>query len=140
MAVSRVVASYFSLYDFVLLYLLALTIAVSLAILIVRRRLELSLSLSNEVIEIPAARRRRLYALLTEIENAMSDRGDADRQLRANYSAKHEPCKSRVKAPSDVRNGPPYPKADRSFGTRSKRVRVGPFPSVVALDGLTITE
>ena len=86
-AVSRVVASYFSLYDFVLLYLLALTIAVSFAILVVRRRLELSLRLSDELIEIPAAQRRRLSALLIEIENAMFDRGDAHRRLRTNYLA-----------------------------------------------------
>src|SRR5438876_5518637 len=76
-AVSRIVASYFSLYDFVLLYLLALTIAVSFAMLVVRRRLKLSLKLSDELIEIPAAQRRRLSALLIEIENAMFDRTQA---------------------------------------------------------------
>jgi len=86
-AVSRIVASYFSLYDFVLLYLLALAIAVSFALLVVRRRLKLSLKLSDELIEMPAAQRRRLSALLIEVENAMFDRGDAQRRLRANYLA-----------------------------------------------------
>jgi hypothetical protein len=88
-AVSRVVASYFSLYDFVLLYLLALTIAVSFAILVVRRRLELSLKSSDELIKMPAAQRRRLSALLIEVENAMFERGDAHRRLRTNYLAQH---------------------------------------------------
>ena len=88
-AVSRIVASYFSLYDFVLLYLLALTIAVSFAILVVRRRLELSLRLSDELIKMPAAQRRRLSALLIEVENAMFERGDAHRRPRTNYLAQH---------------------------------------------------
>jgi len=37
-AVARIVAPYFSLYDFVMLYLLALALAVSYAILVVRNR------------------------------------------------------------------------------------------------------
>jgi hypothetical protein len=88
-AVSRIVASYFSLLDFVLLYLLALALAVSFAVLVVRRRLALSLNLSDELIEIPAAQRHRLSALLIEIENAMFDRGDAHRRRRTNYLAQH---------------------------------------------------
>src|SRR5258708_5114858 len=40
-AAARIVAPYFSLQDFVMLYLLALVIAVSFAILVVRNRLEL---------------------------------------------------------------------------------------------------
>jgi hypothetical protein len=88
-AVSRIVASYFSLYDFVLLYLLALAIAVSFAILVVRRRLKRSLKLSDELIEMPAAQRRRLSALLIEVENAMFDRGDAHRRPRTNYLPQH---------------------------------------------------
>jgi hypothetical protein len=88
-AVSRIVASYFSLYDFVLLYLLALAIAVLFAILVVRRRLVLSLKSSDELIKMPAAQRRRLSALLIEVENAMFERGDAQRRLRTNYLAQH---------------------------------------------------
>jgi hypothetical protein len=43
---SRIVAPYFSLFDFVILYLLALAIALSVAILVVRDRLVRSLKLS----------------------------------------------------------------------------------------------
>jgi hypothetical protein len=100
-AVSRIVASYFSLYDFVLLYLLALTIAVSFAILVVRRRLELSLKSPDELIEMPAAQRRRLYALLIEIENAMFDRGDAHRRLRTQHARHHENFGTVRPAPND---------------------------------------
>jgi hypothetical protein len=105
-AVSRIVASYFSLYDFVLLYLLALTIAVSFAILVVRRRLVLSLR-SDELIKMPAAQRRRLSALLIEIENAMFERGDAHRRLRTNHLAAqhharhHENFRTVRPAPND---------------------------------------
>ena len=66
-AVSRIVAPYFSVYDFVLLYLLALAVAVSFAILVVRGRVELLLESSTATL---VRRRRRLNALLREIEHA----------------------------------------------------------------------
>jgi hypothetical protein len=71
-AVSRIVAPYFSVYDFVLLYLLALAIAVSFAILVIRGRFELLLESSAATL---ARRRRRLNALLREIEHATRDPG-----------------------------------------------------------------
>src|SRR5450432_1085674 len=48
-AVSRNVAPYFSLHDFVMLYLLALAIAVLFAILVVRNRLQLLLKSSDDL-------------------------------------------------------------------------------------------
>jgi hypothetical protein len=47
-AVSRIVAPYFSLYDFVILYLLVLAIAVPFAILVVRSRLKRIITTSSE--------------------------------------------------------------------------------------------
>jgi hypothetical protein len=47
-AVSRIVAPYFSLYDFVILYLLVLAVAVPFAILVVRNRLKRIIIKSSE--------------------------------------------------------------------------------------------
>ena len=86
-AVSRIVAPYFSLYDFVMLYLLALVIAVSFAILVVRNRLELLLKSSDDLTGTSAGQRHRLSALLLEVENAMLDLGGTHRRLRSNHFA-----------------------------------------------------
>jgi len=106
-AVSRIVASYFSLLDFVLLYLLALAIAVSFAMLVVRRRLELSLKSSDELVEIPVAQRRRLSALLIEIENAMFDRTQAATNeffgAAQHHARHHENFRTVRPAPNDRR-------------------------------------
>ena len=80
-AVSRMVAPYFSVYDFVLLYLLALAIAVSFAILIIRGRFKLLLESSTATLE---RRRRRLNALLREIELATGDPGFVPTASHAN--------------------------------------------------------
>ena len=86
-AASRIVAPYFSLHVFVMLYLLALAIAVSFAILVVRNRLALLLKPSDELTDTSAGQRPRLSALLLEVENAMLDLGDIHRRLRANHLA-----------------------------------------------------
>ena len=85
-AVSRIVAPYFTVYDFVVLYVLALAVAVSFAILFVRNRFELVLKSS---VDIPGRRRRRLHALLLEVENAMLEPGVAHRRSGTTYSAHH---------------------------------------------------
>ena len=116
-AVSRIVASYFSLLDFVLLYLLALAIAVSFAMFVVRRRLKLSLKLSDELVEIPVAQRRRLSALLIEIENAMFDRTQAatnDFFGAAQHHARHH---------ENFRTVRPAPNDRRRSDVRDARVR-----------------
>jgi hypothetical protein len=78
-AVSRIVAPYFSVYDFVLLYVLALAVAVSFAILAVRSRFELALRSSSDL---AVRQRRRLYALLREVENATLDLGVTSGRLQ----------------------------------------------------------
>jgi hypothetical protein len=83
-AVSRIVAPYLSVFDFVLLYLLALAVAVSFAILVVRNRFELVLRSSTDL---PVRRRRHLYALLREVENAMPDLDVTSRRLQASSLA-----------------------------------------------------
>ena len=86
-AVSRITAPYFSLHDFVMLYLLALVIAVSLAILVVRNRLELSLKSSDDLTDTSAGKGLSLSATLLEVEDAMRALGDIHRRLRTNYLA-----------------------------------------------------
>jgi hypothetical protein len=86
-AVSRVVAPYFSLLDFVMLYLLALAIAVSFAILVVRDRLEPLLTLSDDSADTLADQRRTLSAALLEAEIARLALGDIQRRLRTNHLA-----------------------------------------------------
>ena len=70
-AVSRIVAPYFSLHDFVMLYLSALTIAVWFAILFVRNRLELLLQSSDDLTDTSAGQGRSLSTALLEVEIAM---------------------------------------------------------------------
>jgi hypothetical protein len=87
-AVSRVVAPYFSLLDFVMLYLLALAIAVSFAILVVRDRLELLLTVPDDSADISAGQRRTLSAALLEAEIARLALSDIQRRLRTNHLAR----------------------------------------------------
>jgi hypothetical protein len=94
-AVSRMVAPYFSVYDFVLLYLLALAIAVSLAILIIRGRFKLLLESSTATL---AGRRRRLNALLREIELATEGPGFVPTTPHANQLGLHPARQVRVPA------------------------------------------
>jgi hypothetical protein len=85
-AVSRIVAPYFSVYDFVLLYLLALAVAVSFAILIIRGRFKLLLESSTAAL---ARRRQRLNALLREIEHSTRDPGSTPTASNPNQLARH---------------------------------------------------
>jgi hypothetical protein len=86
-AVSRITAPYFSLHDFVMLYLLALVIAVSFAILVVRKRLEQLLKSSDDLTDTSADKGPNLSATLLEVEDAMRALGDIHRRLRTNYLA-----------------------------------------------------
>jgi hypothetical protein len=84
-AVSRIVAPYFSLYDFVMLYLLALAIAVSLAILFVRKRLQLLLKSSDDLTDTSAGQGHSLSAALLEAEIARLALSDIQRRLRMKH-------------------------------------------------------
>jgi hypothetical protein len=86
-AVSRIVAPYFSLQDFVMLYLLALAIAVSFAILVVRSRLKPLLKSSDEFADTSAGQRHSLSVALLEAEIGRLALSDIQRRLRANYLA-----------------------------------------------------
>jgi hypothetical protein len=91
-AVGRVVAPYFSLYDFVMLYLLALAIAVSLAILFVRKRLEpklrsLGLKSTGDLTD-TSGQVDSLSAALLEAEVVRLALDDIQRQIRTNQLAK----------------------------------------------------
>src|SRR5271169_6825482 len=86
-AVARIVTPYFSLHDFVMLYLLALAIAVSFAILVVRNRLLLLLKSSDDLTDTSAGQGHSLSAVLLEVENAMLDLGDIQRRLRTDHLA-----------------------------------------------------
>jgi hypothetical protein len=85
-AVARIVAPYFSLYDFVMLYLLALALAVSFAILVVRKRLELLLKSSDDLTDI-SGRGHSQSAALLEVEIKRLALGDTQRRLRTNHLA-----------------------------------------------------
>jgi hypothetical protein len=85
-AVARIVAPYFSLYDFVMLYLLALALAVSFAILVVRKRLELLLKSSDDLTDI-SGRGHSQSAALLEFEIKRLALGDTQRRLRTNHLA-----------------------------------------------------
>jgi hypothetical protein len=86
-AVSRIVAPYFSLHDFVMLYLLALAIAVSFAILVVRNRLQLLLKSSDDLTDTSAGQGHSLSATLLEVETAILALTDVHRWLRTNHLA-----------------------------------------------------
>ena len=85
--VARIVAPYFSLYDFVMLYLLALALAVSFAILVVRNRLELLLKSSDDLTDISAGRGHGQSAALLEAEITRLAHGDIQRRRRTNHLA-----------------------------------------------------
>ena len=91
LGVARLVAPYFSLYDFVILYLFALTIAVSFAILVVRTRFKLLLKKSSDHLTgISAGQGYSLSPALLEAEIARLARlalSDMQKQLRAKHSA-----------------------------------------------------
>jgi hypothetical protein len=86
-AVSRIVAPYFSLHDFIILYLLALAIAVSFATLVVRNRLHLLLKSSDDLIDTSAGQEYSLSATLLEVETAILALTDIQRRLRTNHLA-----------------------------------------------------
>jgi hypothetical protein len=83
----RIVAPYFSLHDFVTLYLLALAIAVSFAVLVVRNRLLLLLKSSDDLTDTSADQGHSLSATLLEVETAILALSDIQRRLRTNLLA-----------------------------------------------------
>jgi hypothetical protein len=94
-AVARKVAPYFSLQDFLMLYLLVLAIAVSFAILVIRNRLEPLLKSPDDFTDNAAGEQQHLSNLLLEVEKGILDLGDTHRRLRASplaqqFSARHE--------------------------------------------------
>ena len=113
-AVARIVAPYFSLYDFVMLYLLALALPVSFAILVVRKRLELLLKSSDDLTDISAGQGHNLSAALLEVEIKRLALGDIQRRLRTNHLAHqfsaHQGTssvdKSQMTAPNQQRTSP----------------------------------
>jgi hypothetical protein len=84
---SRIVAPYFSLYDFVILYLLGLVIAVLVAILLVRDRLERSLKSSYNSARLSAEQGYEISIALLEAEIARLALTDIQRQRRMKHSA-----------------------------------------------------
>ena len=88
LGVARPVTPYFSLYDFVILYLLALATAVSFAILVVRTRLKLLLKKSSDHLTgISAGQGYSLFHALLEAEVARLALYDLRNRLRAKHSA-----------------------------------------------------
>ena len=83
---ARYVAPYFSLYDFVILYLLMLAIAVAIAVLVVPRRLE-RLPKSSNATNTAAYQGHSVSVALLEAEIAMLALSDIQRRLRAKHSA-----------------------------------------------------
>jgi hypothetical protein len=87
-AVSRIVAPYFSLYDFVILYLLLLAVAVPFALLIVRNRLKrMLIKSSDHLADTSAGQGHSLSAALLEAEIAMLALSDIQRRLRTKHLA-----------------------------------------------------
>jgi hypothetical protein len=84
---ARIVAPYFSLYDFVIFYLLVLAIAVPLAILMVRGRLERSLKSSYNLTNTSALQGYSLSVAFLEAEIARLALSDIQRRLRTKHSA-----------------------------------------------------
>jgi hypothetical protein len=88
LGVARLVAPYFSLNDFVILYLLLLAVAVPLALLIVRGRLKLLLIKSS--VHLTGISERQGYSLsaaLLEAEIARLALSDIQRRLRTKHAA-----------------------------------------------------
>jgi hypothetical protein len=87
-AVSRIVAPYFSLYDFVILYLLVLAVAVPFATLVVRNRLKpMLIKSSDHLTGISDGQGYILSAALLEAEIERLARSDIQRRLRAKHAA-----------------------------------------------------
>jgi hypothetical protein len=85
---ARLVAPYFSLFGFVISYLLVLAIAVLLAILVVRNRLKrLLIKSSDHLTGISAGQGYALSAALLEAEIAMLALSDIQKRLRTTHSA-----------------------------------------------------
>jgi len=88
LGVARLVAPYFSLYDFVILYLLALAAAISFALLVVRTRFKLLLKKSSDHLTgISAGQGYGHTAALLEAEIARLALSDMQKRLRAKHSA-----------------------------------------------------
>ena len=84
---ARLIAPYFSLYEFVILYLLALVLAVLFGILFVRDRLELLLIKSfADFPDVSPDQGRSLSAALLEAEIAQLALGDIQMRLRTKHS------------------------------------------------------
>ena len=90
-AVARIVAPYFSLTDFVMLYLLALALAVSFALLVVRGRLLQILMSSNDLIDASTGQGHDLSAALLEAEIAGLALSEIQTRLRMNRMAQQFP-------------------------------------------------
>jgi hypothetical protein len=85
---ARLVAPYFSLNDFVILYLLLLAVAVPFAILVVRNRLKLLLIKSSDHLTgISEGQGYSLSAALLEAEIARLALSDIQRRLRTKHAA-----------------------------------------------------
>jgi hypothetical protein len=84
---ARLVAPYFSLNDFVILYLLLLAAAVPFAVLVVRNRLLLLIKSSDHLTGISDRRGHSLSAALLEAEIARLALGDIQRRLRMKRAA-----------------------------------------------------
>jgi len=84
---ARIVAPYFSLYDFFIFYLLVLAIAVPLAILVVRGRLQRLLMSSYSLTNTSARQGYSLSVALLEAEIARLALSDIQRRLRTKHSA-----------------------------------------------------
>src|SRR5262249_35173298 len=88
LGVARFVAPYFSLFDFVILYLLVLATAVSFAMLVVRTRLKLLLKKSSDHLTgISAGQGYSHTVALLEAEIARLAFSDRQNRLRARHSA-----------------------------------------------------
>jgi hypothetical protein len=84
-AVAREVAPYFSLHEFLILYLFVLSVAVSFSIMVVRSRLERLLSV--DLVDTSAGQRHDISTMLLEVEDAMLNLRDVHRRLRTEYLA-----------------------------------------------------
>jgi hypothetical protein len=83
---SRIVARYFSLYDFVFLYLVGLAIALAFAFLVVRGRLERLIKSSYNVTNTSASQGHSLSVAILEAEIARLALSDIQGRLRMKHS------------------------------------------------------
>jgi hypothetical protein len=128
---ARIVAPYFSLHDFVMLYLLALALAVSFAILVVRNRLLQLLKSSDDLADTSAGQGHSLSATLLEVETAILSLSDIQRRLRTNllaqqFSAHQTQMIARKQTPaalgeSAARTGGSWRSPQRNQAVRSDR-------------------